>query len=151
MKRLFALLLLSLAALSAFGQKAPMDELGFHPERLYDFSKTDSVSLFNGNLMITIPVGIHYSVSPTLSYQLSLVYNSKTVDIETWCDDPFNTGCTGNAIKTRVYSNLRANAGNGWRISLGRLLPPYSTGLMNDTMDDPSWVYEGPSGDEHAL
>src|SRR6266850_6386401 len=112
MKRLCAFLLLSLAAVSAFGQKAPMDEIGFHPEKLYDFSKTDSVSLFNGNLMITIPVGIRYSVGPTLSYQFSLVYNGKTVDIETWCDDPFNTGCTGNAIKTKQYPNLRANAGN---------------------------------------
>jgi hypothetical protein len=154
MKRLLAIALVSLAAASAFGQKGPLDQLGFHPEKLYDFSNTDSVSLFNGNLIVSVPIGIRYPVSSTLSYQLSLVFNGKVVDEETWCEpyfEPSNSECTGLNIRKRTYPNLRSNAGNGWRVSLGRLLAPVDTTLLQDTLNDPSWVYEGPSGDEHAL
>ena len=57
MKRLIALTLTIFAAAAAYGQKGPIDELGFHADKLYDFSSVDSVNLFNGNLIVSIPVG----------------------------------------------------------------------------------------------
>jgi YD repeat-containing protein len=156
MKRLFAAVLITLSAVApAVAQKIPADELGFKPEKLYDFSNTDSVSLFNGNLIITIPIGIRYTVSPSLSYQFSLVYNGKTWDEERWCDLTVPGAQCGNGEtnKSTVYANLRSNAGNGWRVSLGRLLPPYATSRLNDSLVYAQnwWLYEGPSGDEHML
>jgi RHS repeat-associated protein len=153
-KLVLALALITLAAPRAFAQKGPLDELGFHPEKLYDFSSVDSVNLFNGNLLISAPVGPRYSVSSTLSYQLMLVYNGKTSDLETWCEDPdsSNPDCTNpQNLKSMIYPNLRSNAGNGWRVSLGRLLPPYESTRYNDSLNDDDWVYEGPSGDEHPI
>jgi len=46
--------------------------------------------------------------------------------------------------------NRRSNAGVGWRLSLGRLLPP--TDPLSDYLEGAGgWVYEGPSGDEHSF
>lgn len=149
--RVVTLALLLLAASQLFAQKAALDELGFHPEKLYDFSQVDSVNLFNGNLIISIPIGPRYSVSSTLSYQFMLVYNGKTTDEESWCEDPFNQGCVGLQIKHITHPNLASNAGNGWRVSLGRLLPPVSTGRYQDSLDNDVWIYEGPAGDEHMV
>jgi len=142
-------LLLSMVALAAFAQKGPADALGFQAGKLYDFNNMDAVNLFNGNLTMSIPIGIPYRVSSALSYQFMLVYNGKIWDYETWtCRDEF-TGLDHTCDKW--YPNLRSNAGIGWRVSLGRLLPPYDASLQNDSRTDLEWVYEGPAGDEHAL
>ncbi|MEK6375972.1 MAG: hypothetical protein AABO58_25115 [Acidobacteriota bacterium] len=148
MRNLFAAALLSVVALSALAQKTPPDELGFHPEKLYDFSNIDSVNLFNGNTVISLPIGPRYSVSSHLSYQFTLTYNAKVWDYETWeCANAPQSNCT------IIFPNLGSNAGLGWRLSLGRLLPPYYAGVYraHDSRNDTSWVYEGPAGDEHAL
>jgi hypothetical protein len=149
MRKTVIALLLSLAALAALAQKGPPDELGFNAGKLYDFNNIDAVNLFNGNLTISIPVGMRYPVSSSLSYQFVLVYNGKNWDNESWTCQDSNTGAMVEC--DRQYPNLRSNAGMGWRVSLGRLLPPYDAGLQNDSMTDNQWVYEGPSGDEHAL
>jgi len=142
--RSFAIaLLLLLAASIAAAQKGPLDELGFNPEKLYDFSGVDSVNLFNGNLAISVPLGIRYSVSPALSYQFTLVYNSKVWDTETWQCVTDMGPCP-----PVTRPNLRSNAGLGWRVSLGRLLPPYH-GTVVSSLDRNGWMYEGPAGDEH--
>ena len=141
---LFALLILG--ALPAVAQKDPTSELGFHPERLYHFTEVDSVNANNGNLVVALPVGLSYTLSPTLSYQFNLVYNSKVWDYETWEDD--------GVIYREARPSWRSDAGLGWIFSMGRLLPPtdpttlpppYKTGPPGTY----EWIYEGPSGDEH--
>src|SRR6476469_4119751 len=96
----------------AAAQKPAGLELGIQPEKLYQFSDLDSVNLFNGNLMTSIPIGQRYSVGGSLSYQLNLVYNSKVWDYEQYFD--------GNGKPFYVARpNLRSNAGLGWRLTLG--------------------------------
>src|SRR5437870_7042883 len=85
-KRILLLLVLSLLALPVFAQKGEIDELGFKAEKVYDFTNIDSVNLFNGNLNISIPIGKRYKVGGALSYQLSLIFNGKIWDYETWTE-----------------------------------------------------------------
>ena len=116
-KRILLLLVLSLLALPAFAQKGEIDELGFKAEKVYDFTNIDSVNLFNGNLNISIPIGKRYKVGGALSYQLSLIFNGKIWDYETWTEYDGN----GNPQERgRSYPNLRSNAGLGWRVVLAR-------------------------------
>jgi RHS repeat-associated protein len=93
-------------------------------------------ALRRGNLAIHIPIGPSFPVSSTLSYGLTLFYNSKVWD---WDDDPEN----GGAI---AVPNRHSNAGMGWQISLGRLEPPNSYG--NPTS---GYVFEDADGSQHAM
>jgi YD repeat-containing protein len=141
-----ALFLLALMfACPVLAQRGPGDELGFNAQKLYDFSDVDSVNLFNGNLTIVIPLGFRYVVSPNLSYQLNLVFNGKIWDLESYdCQDGTGERCE------RMLPNLRSNAGLGWRLAIGRLLPPWASS-NNSSFERYSWTYEGFSGDEHAF
>src|SRR5438270_673902 len=87
-------------------QKGPNIELGFKPDKIY---------LFNGNLMITIPIGLRYPIGGSLSFQLVMTYNSKVWDYKY---DLSETGVT----HLNALPNYRSNAGVGWRVSLGRLM-----------------------------
>jgi hypothetical protein len=143
-----AILLACLVFVSpAFGQKDATSELGFHPQKLYDFQNVDNVNLFNGNLIVTLPMGLRYPVSSTFGYQLSLVYNSKIWDYEVW----YEVDGDSSVRREWVYPNLRSDAGLGWRLSLGRLLPPTETTLESSPKQRPHFVYESPAGDEHAF
>lgn len=158
MMRRIATSLLVLAIAGAFGvplfaQKGPSNELGFHAGKLYDFTEIDSVNLYNGNLMLTVRLGPKYQVSPALSYQFTVVYNGKMWDFET--HDLFNSSTEVVERWTGALPNRRSNAGAGWRISLGRLLPPWETSnedwRRNSSDERNNFIYEGPSGDEHAF
>jgi RHS repeat-associated protein len=94
-----------------------------------------SVSPFSGGLGIAIPIGQTYSVSPQLSYGLTLVYNGNLWDFS---PDP------SDATKIAAKPSRSSEAGWGWSLSLGRLIPPGHA-------DNPGsrWVYVGPSGDTH--
>jgi len=146
MRARMALALLLLAALPLVGQKAPENELGFQPGKLYDFSEIDTVNLYNGNLMLSVPIGSRKQVSPTLSYQIQLVYNSKVWDYETY------DGCDAGSVQcSDVLPNRRSNAGLGWRVSLGRLLPPSDPTAPPTNFSRLAFVYESPAGDEHGF
>src|ERR1700755_1760370 len=73
-------LLLAIAAMPLLAQKHPNIELGFNADKLYQFTTLDAVNLFNGNLVVTIPMGQRYPVNDEFSYGLTLVYNSKVWD-----------------------------------------------------------------------
>jgi hypothetical protein len=135
----------SLLAVSAGAQKHPNLELGFKADKLYQLSDLDSVNLYNGNLMIRIPIGIRYPANADFAYQLGLVYNSKVWDYRrvTRPNDP-----------TEYYvavPNSRSNAGLGWRITMGRLLPPLSPSSQYAYDGRERWIYEGADGSEHAF
>ena len=61
-------------------QKHPNIELGFNAERRYQFGDVDSVNLFNGNLIVHIPIAGAISTHADFKYQLTLIYNSKVWD-----------------------------------------------------------------------
>ncbi|HSN85653.1 MAG TPA: hypothetical protein VL025_02795, partial [Thermoanaerobaculia bacterium] len=131
-------LLLVPAAAPLRGQDHPNVEKGFNPERTFQAGDVDHVNLFNGNLLLTIPLGQSYPVGGGLSYRLSLVYNSQLWEFQTRADQLLMTEFT------QGRPSRRANAGLGWTVSLGRLFAPESEG--NDTL---VWVYVSPDGAAH--
>ncbi|HWW59730.1 MAG TPA: hypothetical protein VN181_00045, partial [Thermoanaerobaculia bacterium] len=139
--------LLATVTLPLAAQKHPNIELGFNAEKLYQFTGLDSVNLFNGNLVVTIPIGRRYPVNDEFSYGLTLVYNSKVWDyekivvVQQGSGDDYYVG----------DPSRRSNAGLGWRLSLGRLLSPSAAATRYPFTDRPYWVYESPAGDEHAF
>jgi RHS repeat-associated protein len=142
----YAVLALLLFAAPLVAQKPAAIELGFKADRVYDFGEIDNVNVFNGNNVITIPIGMRYPLTATFSYGLTLVYNSKVWDhrnMQTWSEPGLDYWW--------AKPNIRSNAGVGWRISLGRLLPPSGSTTTYPTEARAGWVYEGPSGDEHPV
>jgi RHS repeat-associated protein len=123
----------------------PNSESGFAPEKAFQVGEIDNVNLFNGNLVLTIPIGNAYPVGGGMSYGLSLVYNS-TPWIFQQRTDPIS-GITYN----QAYPEPRSNAGLGWQVALGRLFAPGQT--VNDLPVNNSnyWIYQGPDGNEHVF
>lgn len=133
---------------------------GFKAEQAYDFHGIDNVNLFNGNLVATIPLGQTYQSNGTLSYAFTLGYNSSLWDWGQWsslealeirivnwygqhyrrpdADDipPALAGAEG-------YPGLAFNAGLGFRLSLGDLVP----NLLED--GTPMLSYVGADGQRH--
>ncbi|MGN6186680.1 MAG: RHS repeat-associated core domain-containing protein [Thermoanaerobaculia bacterium] len=146
MKRLVPIFALLVASSTLVAQKPAAIELGFKAERVYDFANIDNVNVLNGNNVITIPIGMRYPLTASFSYGLTLVYNSKVWDhrnMQLWNEPGVDYWW--------AKPNLRSNAGVGWRISLGRLLPPSGSTTTYSSEQRTNWVYEGPSGDEHAF
>ncbi|HKI04139.1 MAG TPA: hypothetical protein VKK31_19320, partial [Thermoanaerobaculia bacterium] len=108
---------LLLAFLPAAAQQHPNTARGFGASGSFNPGDVDSVNLFNGNLVIRIPIGQSFPVNGSLSYGLSLVYNNNVWDYQQLPDDPV----------VQAIPNRLANAGLGWMVSLGRLNPPTST------------------------
>jgi YD repeat-containing protein len=143
MKTIVAVALSFLVAGVAFAQKDARAELGFKPEKLYQFNDLDSVNLFNGNLALTVPIGPRYPVGGDLSYQLTLVYNSKVWDYEEIVAEGH--------VYYMARPNVRSNAGLGWRLSLGRLNPRTATTSTYPMNGGAGWLYEAPSGAEYSF
>ncbi|HVT56883.1 MAG TPA: RHS repeat-associated core domain-containing protein [Thermoanaerobaculia bacterium] len=136
----------------AGAQDHPNVDRGFMPGRAYAIGDIDNINLFNGNLVVTIPIGATYRVGGRLSYALTLVYNSNLWDFQQR-DDP--NGIT----YTQALPTRNSNAGLGWRLSLGTLYPsglpvvptpPNSTDhFFVDLTNRP--VYVGPDGADHRF
>jgi YD repeat-containing protein len=135
MRRLLVILLLLLPCVLA-ADTFPSQERGFQAEKAFHVGDFDTVNLFNGNLVLTIPIGGSYPVSSSLSYGLTLAYNSNVWDFQQ--DDI--------GVYTQALPNRRSNAGMGWRLSLGELLEP-----LDPQNDNGLWVYVGPDGAEHVF
>jgi YD repeat-containing protein len=150
MRKLAALLLLLAATPLLFAQKAPNFELGFKPEKLYQFGDLESVNLFNGNMIVRLPIGPAYPIGGSLSHQLTLNYNSKVWDYRAqevnWTDA---FGDTHEKVYWQGEANARSNAGLGWRLSLGRLLAP--TNATTTAVNQHGWLYEAPDGGEYSF
>jgi YD repeat-containing protein len=136
---------LALFTLTASAQQHVNQEKGFSADKVYDFHSLDSVSMFNGNLNVRIPLGQTYHVG-TLSYGFGLTYNS---NVWRWTYiGPFppaeHRGDFGYSL---AHVDPRSNAGMGWTLSLGRLMKP------GDAVSNPSaqWVYESPDGADHSF
>src|SRR5262249_42079570 len=115
---------------------------------VYQFNDVDHINLFNGNLIITIPLGQRYGVNGNLSYGLTLSYSGQTWDFEqngSWSD--------GKPIIT-AYPNRRSNAGVGWLVSMGRLIAtddPTNYTHQNSDASTKLWIYESSDGHNHVL
>jgi YD repeat-containing protein len=132
---LLALTVVAAVAIPVCGQQqVPALEKGFQADKLYQFNGLDNVGIFNGNLVVTIPIGMSYPLNGGLSYQLTLSYNSTVWDLE-------DAGG-----KVHAFPSRRSNAGTGWLIGTGRLI----------AADDPTNqsnldTYEAPDGGDHSF
>ncbi len=100
----------------------------------FEEDRETSVNLFNGNLVLQVPLGQRYPIDTTLSYQLSLYYNSRIWDFDTVSGAPV-------AEPARL-----SNAGLGFDLSLGRLLAPSDP--ANGTGN---WLYVSRDGSPHLF
>jgi YD repeat-containing protein len=148
-----AAMLLVCAAASA--QQHPNLERGFKAERVYNVTGLDSVNVFNGNLTVSIPLGLAYPNNAGMNWSLRATYNSKLWEFEQLT----YTGGLDAAMNGTEYVNSvpgrRFNAGLGWLISMGRLIAPddpVRRVRAHTTFETPiTWVYETPSGADHEF
>lgn len=137
---LVCFVLASAGSLSASLQH-PNLERGFQPEKSYRANDIDHVNLFNGNLMVNIPIGMNYPVAGGFDYQFRLIYNSKLWDIYEVCPPPPGD-CFGRSEALRTN-----NAGFGWSVTLGDLYPPNSPPQNPES----KWMYLSADGAEHLF
>ena len=126
---------------------------GFDVNGVYSTKAIDNINLFNGNLVLTIPIGASYKVGGNFSYSLTLVYNSTlwnhievcpvniSYKVPVWTtndangnivitdppndsQDPSSPRSSSSGCYTMTEPNPESNAGPGWRLSLGKLFPP---------------------------
>lgn len=124
---------------AAAAQQHPTNERGFKPELAYQSNLIDTVNLFNGNLIMTVPIGSSFPVSANLSYGFVARYSGNTWREIEICG-PIKGEC-------RIrYGPQRDNVGMGWRLSFGELIERLSaeTGLEE-------FEYRSPDAGEHAF
>lgn len=142
--RHFAFSLLLFATLHASAQSSANLADGFAADKVYQFGGVDAVNLFNGNLIINIPIGQTYKVSDGLSYQFHLVYNGNVWDTTQRC---ISFGVPPEYICKQVgFPSRVSNAGLGFLLTPGEILGPHTE--WNSTED---WLYVSPDGARHVV
>jgi hypothetical protein len=116
-------------------QLHPNTSRGAGEGRTLDRQEWDSVNLFNGNLSLSIPLGINYPLAHSFGYEFKLHYNSNVWDFT-----------PKSATVLSAMPEGKFNAGLGWDLSLGRLLHPLAPGN-----DSGKWVYLDPDGTPHPF
>ena len=131
---------------------------GFQAEQVYDFNGLDNVNLFNGNLVVTIPIGQRFPLGAGFDYGFTLVYNSHIWDYVQDCPgngkDEF--GEEGEVVLTdpgaiddgcvRGIPNRTSNAGTSWRVSLGDLYD-----IDSPVQFGHQWAFVSADGAEHRF
>ncbi|HJQ35969.1 MAG TPA: hypothetical protein VKB93_02410 [Thermoanaerobaculia bacterium] len=134
-----------LAALAVFPATNPVHERGFRSDAVYQFNGLDSVSLFNGNLTLAIPMGASYPVGPGLSYSFVLRYSGNVWKWLEW--ERFTNQEHGDHQPTgHTYDPENENAGLGWRLEFGELSPP---SCATTELSCVQWKYKTSDGAEH--
>lgn len=145
-RRVLLLLTCLLAAFPAIlAEGSPAKERGFRADGVYQFHGVDSVSLFNGNLNMTVPLGQPYPLGGNLSYSFVLRYSGNV-----W---RFTEHCLKRPVGSiecgyRFIAH-RDNAGMGWQLSFGELLPAEDGAAAGSTVS--FWRFRSSDGAEHVL
>lgn len=137
------LLWLLLGSFSAlFAQEPPLLERGVVPGAL---SSLDHVNTSNGQASLRIPIGPNLTIGGNLEFGLTLVYNSKAWDTQ---GGVYTIDLYGNIPD--AYPSRKSNAGIGWTMHLGKLIPPrpITTSPLNHSA---YWMYIGPDGGSHLF
>lgn len=102
---------------------------GFNANGAFSSFDVDSINLFNGNLVVSIPIGQSYPVNGGLSYGLKLVYNSNIWTQTEVCPD-LDGGVSTNYDLFTIWGHGRRLAnptGPGgstqWVVSFERFIP----------------------------
>ncbi len=137
-RNLLPLLLLTTLALSARAQVSENLARGFEPEKVYQVGDVDNVNVFNGNLIVDIPIGPTFPVGGQLKYGFHLVYNGNPWDFEVI-----------NQMARAMPSRFN-NVAIGWQLTMGELVGPNDT-LSTSLEENGNWLYAGPDGSEHPF
>ncbi len=135
-----ACVLLALAADLSAQPESEVSSRGFKADKVYSVTDLDSVNLLNGNLTISIPLGITYPISESFSYGFHLVYNSYAWEYR-------SIQLSDGQYYLSGEPSPLSNAGLGWSVSLGRLIPP-GTIPINITS---KFMYVSPDGSRHKF
>lgn len=120
---------------------------GFPVDQSFHVGDIDNVNLFNGALTVTIPIGPSYPVNGGFSYSLKLVANSSPWFFQTVHSTNPQTG--QDTAYIQANPNPCANAGLGWRVSLGMLNPPCQAPDANNVLPGPT--YQDEMGTDHVF
>ena len=152
--RLFAVsvlaALIGVAASRSFADSDPNSATGF-VKNAFDSSSIDNVNLFNGNLVITIPIA-SYRVDGIIGYGITLTYNSKI-----WgYSDAKTTSSSGDKHYTMSAIDMPSPLGVGWSMDLGHIwFDSFSTrdGKFARTLaaGGTPYFFIGPDGGFHRL
>ncbi|HEY2093783.1 MAG TPA: hypothetical protein VGJ81_18075 [Thermoanaerobaculia bacterium] len=153
MTRFTIAILFAAVTFPLLGQQAPSVARGFDPDKVFAAGPIDSVNIFNGNVLTTIPLGETYVVSPSLSYTFRAIHNGKTWDSDTSPQFPVPTDCgvdcegSGYQMEQELVAvpDLGANAGFGWRISFGGFISG-----ADPRSNSEETLFEGLDGATHA-
>jgi len=156
---LTGVLLVTLASRATGQGQDPVKERGFDPQKAFVLDDVGVVNLFNGNLNIPLPIGLEYPVGGKLSYQLALHYGGNSwgqaIYEDFVRDEDGNPVVTldgsGNSVTTiqewsHAYPVSGNNAGIGWRLTLGRQLPPDTCAKTGGTL-----AFETQDGATHCF
>jgi YD repeat-containing protein len=138
------------AALPAVFGQHPNLERGFAADKVYAVGQIDDVNLFNGNVVVTIPLGQQYPLSSSLSYGLRAVHNGKVWDYVAHTVHPLINGVIYTHDELESLPDPNANAGFGWRMSLGRIVHSYEF-QPSDDLTGGALAYESPDGALHTF
>lgn len=123
-------------------QRNPHQRQGFVPDQAYSFDGVENISLFSRALVLTIPLGGTYPVADGFGYGLTAVYSANVWDLV-----PSTQPEPKQQVVTDVRTSLTANAGLGWRVSLGSLHAPGAPENYSET----KFKYLGADGGEHVF
>jgi hypothetical protein len=128
----------------------PNTTKGFVAGQVYQFGDLAHVNLYNGNLNVSLPLGPTYPAGGNLSYSLTLAYSGNN-----WIPEdnerhtcPSGPNSCGDFHYESFTTSRRFNAGLGWMVSLGGLLP------RGDTADDTAseyFCYRSADGADHPF
>jgi hypothetical protein len=131
----------------ALAQQHPNVAKGFKPDQVFTSGVIDHVNMFNGNLNLNIPISIKYPAGGNLDYSVALTFGGNnwiSVYTTEWVED--ETHKLVEKQKNWTKPTARTNAGMGWLLSLGRLIPPAAEDEWCGC-----WVYQSPDGAEHEF
>lgn len=142
-----------LCPFAAFAGDDPLTNRGVNLNGVYHVGDIDTVNLFNGNLIIDIPMAAQFPLNGGFSYGIHLIYTGQPWDFpESLRYDSF---LVQDVYRAAPVPNRRSNAGMGWRVSIGRLISPgdpTDMGCDQGTFFPCSgWIYESPDGADHRI
>ncbi|MCB1036482.1 MAG: hypothetical protein KDD47_21830, partial [Acidobacteria bacterium] len=144
---LTAFLFLWLVTIGAQAQ-FPSQEPGYSSNAVFELGDLDDVNLFNGNLILSLPLGQSYGAGGGLSYAFTLRYNWN----QAW--EPRNAPhiCVrefhGNDVDVPIdiYDPGATSLAPGWSLSFGSLEGPAQAPDVGE-----EWEYTSPDGAEHKF
>ncbi len=124
---------------------------GFTPEKAYAIGDLDNVSLFNGNLSVSIPIGQEYPVGGGFSYRFNLNYNSNVWTYESQVTPSSDPNRYWEYQERIGHPAIDSNAGVGWSLHFGMVIPPKTelpSGMEWQNPDN-RWLYVDSDSSQH--